>query len=63
MVRRLAVATIAFGLACLCAPRALAQADPGTTRVSASVTGVHPIASDLDRGGDVEWSSGMFSAA
>ena len=48
--------------ACAGVPHARAQAAPGTTSVSSSVTGIHQFTTDLDRGGDVEWSSVSFSA-
>ena len=50
------------GISFACASGAHAQAAPGTTSVSASITGVHQFTANLDRGGDVEWSSGAFSA-
>jgi len=43
------------------APGAHAQAAPGTTSVSAAITGIHQFTANLDHGGDAKWSSASLS--
>lgn len=63
MSRAIAALVVALLLALASSRPALGQGNPpGTTTVSAAITGIHQFAADLDQGGDVEWSSVTLSA-